>query len=83
MKIWLFLLIGLAINNALAGDIQSCRNERRTCEMRPCSMSLESVRRCRMACISSYNDCLKRIQHNAQSTLDSITAEIKNLESLL
>lgn len=83
MKIWLFLLIGLAINNALAEDIQSCQNQRNECNMMPCSMSLDAVKACRVGCIKNHIACLKRIQNNDKSILDLIKVEIKNQESSL
>ena len=83
MKIWLFLLIGLAINNALAEDIQSCQDERNICNMSVCSQSLDTVKECKVNCINNHIACLRRIQNDDQSILDLIKMEIKNQESSL
>ena len=74
MKIWLFLLIGLAINNANgiidnwlfnfiqpSETIESCQNQRNSCDSAPCSMSLEAVEKCSSNCFNSHIDCLNNI----------------------
>jgi hypothetical protein len=51
MKIWLFLLIGLTINKALAEDIQSCQKQRNDCNAQMCPQSTEDVAKCKRNCI--------------------------------
>jgi hypothetical protein len=57
MKIWLFLLIGLTINKALAEDIQSCQKQRNDCNTQMCFQSTEAVAKCKRNCIVNEIHC--------------------------
>jgi hypothetical protein len=78
MKIWLFLLIGLTINKALAEDIQSCQDQRKRCNAQMCGQSTEVVAKCKRDCIVNEILCTTKMLNSYNNSQDKKFADAFN-----